>query len=225
MAGEYAQVTPGGGVLIDTAAWIAARTGGVRDDLTDQLHTWALDNPDGPPTAATGPLGVWPDLARSWCEHTGHHLTEPGLVAHTRTRLDTNVWILPATSTGDGDGDGLEVDTGRIVVIGVGDRPPVVHTDTTTDPWAWCDADTVSIDCPGKHWWTWRSGRELLTSTRRPATLTGVFGVNLDAPFSPCRDCAAYQLGNRSSPCGCDGAPWIVCPVCGRRCRLGPPNP
>jgi hypothetical protein len=228
--GDYARITSTGGVLIDTAAWIAARTGDVRTDLTGQLHGWARHHPDqaANPAAtadrrdARRPGAGWPGLALAWCEHAGHQVGQPGLVVHQGTRLDTSVWILPATTNNGGDGG---PGAGRIAVVGLGDHPPAVYVDATTDPWAWRDADTVTITCPTGHWWVWRSGRELLTATSRPVTLTGVFGVNLDAPFSPCPDCAAFQLGRRAAPCGCDGAPWIVCPVCGRRCRLGPPNP
>jgi hypothetical protein len=231
--GDYARITPTGGVLIDTRAWLAARTGGVQADLTDQLHTWArhhlheVSTSTGRPHVAevadlasstATPRTGWPVLARTWCEHAGHQVGEPGLIVHQRTRLDTGVWVLPAT-TNDGDGEG----GGRVAVIGTGDHPPVVYVDTTTDPWAWCDADAVTITCPAGHWWVWRSGRELLTAAGRPATLTGVFGTNLEAPFSSCPTCSEHRLGRRAAPCRCDGTPWIVCPVCGQRCRLSPP--
>ena len=55
-------------------------------------------------------------------------------------------------------------------------------------------------------------------------TLTVVFGPNLDAPFTPCPTCIASAAGQRSEPCGCDGAPWIVCPVCGHRCDVDLPT-
>jgi hypothetical protein len=218
--GEYARITPSGGVLIDTAAWITARAGGLRTDLTDQLHRWARHHrPETADPAAGSPTG-WPALASTWCEHTGYRVVEPGLIVHDRTRLNTSVWVLPATTREDGPGA-----ADRVVIVGAGGHLPAVYADTTTDPWAWWDADTVTITCPAGHWWTWRSGRELLTSTGRPTTLTVVFGPSLDAPFSPCPDCAAHQLGHHPSRCGCDGTPWIVCPVCGRRCHLGPPHP
>ena len=221
--GDYARITPTGGVLVDADAWIAARTGGVRTDLTYQLRRWARHHQPETANAVAGSPGGWPVLATTWSEHAGHRVVEPGLVVHDRTRLDTSVWILPAVITTGGDDAG--VDGGRMVVVGTGRDLPIVYVDATCDPWAWCDADTVTITCPAGHWWTWRSGRELLTSTGRPATLTGVFGPNLDAPFSSCPDCAAFELGHRPSSCGCDGVPWIVCPACGRRCHLGPPHP
>ncbi len=231
--GDYARITPTGAVLIDTTAWIAARTGGVRADLSERLHSWASHHRDQTATATADrrqtrrPGAGWAGLALAWCEHAGHQVGDPGLVVHQGTRLDAGVWILPViASNGDGDGGGRGAGVGRVAVVGTGDHPPLVYADATTDPWAWRDADTVTITCPTPgHWWTWRSGRELLTSTRRPATLTGVFGMSLDAPFSPCPDCAAFQLGQRAAPCGCDGTPWIVCPTCGRRCQLGPPLP
>jgi hypothetical protein len=141
-------------------------------------------------------------------------LREPGLIVHDRTRLDARVWVLLATSDDHGD----------VAVVGVHQDPPTVYADTLAEVWAWHDADSVAITCSSGHWWAWRSGRELLTATGRPATLTGVFGPSLDAPFTGCPDCAAHHLGHRPTPCWCDGTPWIICPTCGQRCHLTAPG-
>ncbi|MDQ1249507.1 MAG: hypothetical protein QG597_3882 [Actinomycetota bacterium] len=216
--GDYARITPTGGVVIDTVAWIAARTEGVRADLTGHLHGWARHRHAATATSQKD----WLRLASAWCTSAGHQATEQALIVHGRTRLDSSVWILPATARDDVE----RPDARPIAVIGIGDSPPSVYNDATDDPWEWCDADTVTIVCPANgHWWRWRSGRELLTSTGQSATLTRVFGPSLDAPFSSCPQCADYHLGVRPSPCGCDGTPWIICPVCRGRCQLGPPRP
>jgi hypothetical protein len=78
----------------------------------------------------------------------------------------------------------------------------------------------VQVFCPNGHGWWWRTGRELLTADLTFTTLTAVFGANLDAPFSRCRVCDAYDTGRRSHPCGCDATPWIVCPTCEQRCDV-----
>ena len=61
-------------------------------------------------------------------------------------------------------------------------------------------------------------------ASHRVTTLTVVFGANLDAPFTTCPTCTSHQLGQRAEPCGCDGAPWIVCPTCGGRCDVELPT-
>lgn len=209
---EYARITPAGGIRIDTNAWIAARTGGVVDEATQALRDWAHRRGQPPPQVMAGTAGQ-PEVARAWCDQAGYPVREPGLVIHQHTRLDTDVWVLPTVLPGPGP----------VAVIATTTTRMTVHTDTTTDPWVWCDADTVAITCPAGHHWTWRSGRELLTATGRATTLTVAFGANLDAPFTRCPVCAAYDLGQRTSPCGCDGTPWIVCPTCGRRAHLSAP--
>jgi hypothetical protein len=211
--GEHARITSGGRIVIDTTAWISRRTSRPRPDLTADLHAWAHQGTDLQPVpdSNTG----WPDAAQAWCAARGHHVREPGLIVHEQSRLDARVWVLTATTT---DGD-------PVAVVAVNDHPPTVYADGTSDPWAWCDAESVVIACPGGHTWTLRSGREVLTAAGRPATLTTVFGVNLDAPFSTCPTCTQFHLGAQATPCGCDGSPWIVCPVCGLRCDVHLPTP
>jgi hypothetical protein len=218
--GEHVRITPDGRLTIDAAAWIAHRTDGVHRDLTADLHSWAREHahhigPDQTQAATGAPPPNWPALAHAWCDARSHQIDEPGMIRHVGTRLDTDLWLLPA-ATADGR---------RIAVLGTSHDSPTVHANTCADSWQWRDADSVVIACPIGHTWRWKSGREVLTAAGRPATLTTVFGVNLDAPFSPCPTCTQFHLGARATPCGCDRSPWIVCPVCGQRCDVHLPTP
>lgn len=226
------RVTRGGSPIIHTVAWLALRTRGVHEGLTRDLHTWARRrhprtrpaNVDRPPETA------WPELATAWCREGHHGLTASGLIRHSANRLDTAVWALPATT----------IDGRRIVIVGIDTHPPTVYADGCRDSWAWRDADSLVITCPAGHGWTWRTGRELLTTTGRATTLTTVFGPHLDAPFTTCPSCtgritdrdddpAAFRQDNGvdggHGTCGCDRDPWIVCPTCGQVCSLTLPTP
>jgi hypothetical protein len=215
---KNARIEPGGYVTIDVAAWLEHRTGGPDADLTTDLHAWAATHDDhGEPLRGSGqapPRQDWSAAARTWCQQRGHELPDPDLIAHVETRLEAEVWILRATVG----------DRYRIAVVGINNDPPTVYSDSCTDSWDWFDADSVVIRCPGGHGWKWGTGREILTSSGKSTTLTGVFGTNLDAPFTTCPECTAHHLGQRSTPCGCDGTPWIICPTCGRRCDVELPT-
>jgi hypothetical protein len=209
--GNHARIESGR-ISIDTLAWLEQRTAGTIDHLTDDLHTWATQTR----TSIPGPQH-WLELTLGWRRHrgfTGPDPGDPGVIAHTGTRLDADLWIARSITPHDGP----------IAVIRINDDPPVVHTDHVTDSGDWYDADTVDIGCPNGHGWTWRTGRELLDADGSFTTLTVVFGPNLDAPFSTCPTCQAHQLGQRTEPCGCDGTPWIICPTCGQRCDVELPE-
>jgi len=211
-----------GFILIDACAWLDQRVAGPRPDLTRDLHDWATQRPGATAdVAASRPprLGRygWQQAVLAWCDARGHAgpdpsdpLAGPELISHEATRLDRDLWVARA----------LTPDGHRIVVVQTEDDAPTVHDDHVTDSARWYDADTVDISCPNGHGWTWRSGRELLTADGSFTTLTVVFGPNLDAPFSRCGDCQAYDLGRRSTSCRCDRSPWIVCPTCGQRCDV-----
>jgi len=224
--GAHARI--GNGVIsIDTAAWLDRRTTGPLDDLTGDLHRWAAARPrhstDAP--ATTGPprlsRDAWRQTVVDWCTARGHTspdptdpLAGPIVVAHEGTRLDRDLWLALSVTP-----DGCP-----IVVVQIEDDAPTVYVDATRELADWVDADTVQIVCPNGHGWWWRAGRALFTADGRPNTLTAVFGANLDAPFTRCAVCAAFDQGRRSIPCGCDGTPWIVCPLCGRRCDVDLPG-
>lgn len=207
------RLTPAGSPIIHTAAWLAHRTRGVHQALTEDLHRWGRRHRPStrPDDVRTTP--AWADLTRAWCTERRHTITPTGLIVHQRTRLDADVWILPATTPDDR----------RIAVVGINHHPPTVYADGCPDPWAWRDADSLIITCPAGHTWTWRTGRELLTATGKATTLTAVFGPRLDAPFTPCTNCAARDDGRAG--CSCDRNTWIVCPTCGLVCTLTLPTP
>jgi hypothetical protein len=232
--GTHARIE-NGFISIDTAAWLEQRTGGPLDDLTGDLRTRAArHHPQADPAtpAATdqggddgrrddGPVPldgyVWRQAVLAWCAARGHGspdptdpLAGPLVIAHEGTRLDREVWLALAETP-----DGC-----RIAVVQCNDDVPVVYADAVGDTGDWFDADTVQIGCPNGHGWLWRTGRELLTADGSFTTLTVVFGPNLDAPFSRCRVCEAFDAGRRAAPCGCDGVAWIVCPVCSGRCDV-----
>jgi hypothetical protein len=222
--GTYARID-NGFISIDVAAWLEQRTAGTLDDLTRDLHTWAAQQGEQP-EELTGqrirPHGLgWRPTIVAWSAARGHAgpdprdpLARPSVIAHEDTRLDADVWLARAV-TAEG---------AAIVVVQLYDGDPAVYADAATDPDDWFDADTVEIGCPNEHGWTWRSGRELLTADGTFTTLTVVFGPNLDAPFTRCRDCEAYDAGRIDEACQCDGTPWIVCPRCGQRCDADLPT-
>jgi hypothetical protein len=216
--GKHARIEPDGHVRIDVAAWLARRTGGPDEDVTADLRQWAAthdDNGEPVPDADQANLRRdWLSAVRTWCQHRRHDLAEVDRILHRGTRLDADVWILRATVRR----------SYRIAVVGINNDPPTVYSDSCTDSGDWFEADTVDISCPNGHGWTWRTGRELVTANGKFSTLTMIFGTNLDAPFSTCPTCTAHQLGQRDQPCGCDGTPWIICPVCGQRCDVELPT-
>ena len=214
--GEHARIEPGGYVVIDVGRLARAAHRRPDEELTGDLHRWADTHPD-PDRPATGrprPAGTGRRPPGPGARTADSGWPRPELIAHVETRLDAEVWILPATAP----------ELGPVAVVGINHDPPVVYADACPDSWDWFDADSLDITCPDGHGWTWRTGRELVTAGRSFTTLTAVFGPDLDAPFTPCPHCRAYQAGQRSKPCGCGGAPWIVCPVCGRRCDVDLPT-
>ncbi|HEX2810519.1 MAG TPA: hypothetical protein VHN80_30520 [Kineosporiaceae bacterium] len=198
-------------VSIDALAWLDQRTAGTIPELTTDLQAYGA-------RARTTDSGLyhWVDIALAWRrlrEFNSPDAGDPGdagVIAHVGTRLDAELWIARAVAPG----------YGRIVIVLFNDDLPVVYTDTVTDSGDWYDADTVDISCPNGHGWTWRTGRELIDAGGSFTTLTVVFGVDLNAPFSPCPQCEAHRLARRPDPCRCDRTPWIICPACGGRCDV-----
>lgn len=221
-------------IRIDTPAWLAQRTGGTVAELTYDLLTWATagrsdrrglgdpaprfspGGPQGVGEPSAFPSGWWVDAVQAWCRHRRHtsaDVRDPGAVplqiSHVGTRLDTEIWIARS----------VDPDCGPIAVVQVNEEPPVVYADDVTDSADWYDADTVDIVCPNGHGWTWRTGRELIDAQGRFASLSVVFGPDLDAPFTRCPTCLPRN-GRRPNPCGCDRRSWILCPLCGSRCDV-----
>lgn len=223
-------------VTIDTTAWLRRRTTSQLSDLTGDLHAFGARSAErlhhvDPPFVLSNPADPWPDVVLAWCRDRGHthpnpglgdpHLQDPGepdagpmVLRHEDTRLDTSVWIARAVAPG----------VGAIAVVMMRFQMPLVYGDATTDGTEWYDADSVAINCPGGHSWTWRTGRELLTSAGKATTIARVFGPDLNAPFTCCPTCTAIEQGHHPGPCRCEGSSLILCPVCGARCDVGPPS-
>jgi len=197
--GKNAWIRPGAYITINTAAWLEQRTRGPDENLTEDLHAWAA-------RTSTQGRRRWREAAYAWCCTRGYDLNDSSRITHTGTRLEASIWILRATV-------GARY---RIAVVGLNHDAPTVYADTCHDPWDWFDADSIDIICPSGHGWTWGTGRELRTRRGNRTTLTLVFGPDLGAPFTPCPRCSSHRVGT----CGCDGAPWILCPICGRRCDV-----
>jgi hypothetical protein len=176
----------------------------------------------------TGDPAAWGKTVLDWCTDRGYFSPEPcvdpkvgpSVLTHEGTRLDSDLWIARAIAGA----------WGPVAVViplsptGHATITPVVYADTARDSGYWYDADSVEIACPNRHGWLWRTGRELVTTDGDFATLTTVFGPDLDAPFTRCPDCVAVEQGHRDQPCGCDRSAWIVCPTCGARCDVELPS-
>jgi hypothetical protein len=196
--GTHARIEPGGFIRIDTGAWIADRTGGPDPDLTKDLHVHAWNATRRPADPDHEQPSNWITVTRTWCAERGHQvLREPDLIRHDQTRLDARIWILRA----------IVADKYPIAVIGSSGRPATVYADTCTDSGYWFDADSVDIVCPAGHGWTWLSGRELITTRGDFTTITRVFGMDLDAPFTACPHCEKTRSACRPRGCGCDATP------------------
>ncbi len=215
--GNHAHIEPGGYITIDHTAWLERRTTGQRDDLTLDLHRWAANHPEpGAPSSHHDQQphhGDWSATARRWCHERTYSLPEPDPIVHAQTRLDARLSIVRATTAGQES----------IAIVGINDDWPHVYTDHCADSWNWLDADSIEINCPQGHRWTWRTGRELLTADKSFTTLTLVFGTSLDAPFTSCPQCTVHRRHPRTKPCPCGGVPWILCPTCQARCDVDLP--
>jgi hypothetical protein len=136
LMGEHATLDAYAYVRIDTDAWIEQRTGGADTGLTTALQEWGGQYP-----FTAYPHPGWDTRAHLWCQARGYATAEGGVIMHTDTWLDRDVWILLA--------DGGEA--GALAIVGGGRDAPTVYVDATTDSGYWFDASTVDLFCPGGH--------------------------------------------------------------------------
>jgi hypothetical protein len=202
---ESVRIEPGYHI-IDTAAWVRQRTSAPVADLTTAL-TEFTDHPVFDDLHihldTSAPMQLWA-AARGWstsAETTYHH---------THDVLSEPVTIVLATSP----------DRCAYALVQIGHDDPDVYRDLTTDDDYWLQVEPVDIVCPDGHRWTWLDHTTLLDDTGTYLTFTDVFGRTPGAPYAECRDCLAYDDGQRDEPCPCDGRHTIYCPTCGKRCRL-----
>jgi hypothetical protein len=92
--------------------------------------------------------------------------------------------------------------------------------DATTEDAHWLQVEPVDIACPSGHRWTWLDRTSLLDDHGGEIAFADLFGRDRSAPYAQCRDCLAYDDGDRDEPCPCESWWTIYCPTCDQRCRL-----
>ncbi len=199
---------------IDTRARLSQRTGPLLAELSSQLSEFTRCDVFGDyhpqmDTAARMQL---------WCAARGYRTGDGSHTWHDDEILTERIDIVLAETQ----------DRQAIVLAAIGTSPPQVFPDVTTDPSSWLQDADVDIACPAGHRRTW-DGEEHLTVHDHPTaagtTVSALFGEGRQAPFTACRDCAAYHQDDSSSPCPhqCEGT-TIYCPVCHARCALQLPE-
>jgi hypothetical protein len=192
--------------LIDTRAWVAQRTGETLPELTEALREFA-DHP------AFGQYHPQMDTAarmQLWAAARGWTSSEETSYYHDHDCLTQPISIV------------LAADPHRCAyaLVQVGTNASEVLADLTTDDAYWGQVSPVDIVCPGGHRWTWLDHTSLLDNTGTYLPFTTVFGRDRGAPYAECRDCLAYDNGDRDELCPCDNRWTIYCPTCGQRCGL-----
>lgn len=191
--------------LIDTKAWVRQRTSGPLAELTSALREFT-DHPIFDEYQSR--MGTSARM-RLWCTARGWLASEETCYYHDHTYLSEPVSIVLA-------------DAGRVAdaLVQVGAGAPVVLFDQTTDAGYGLQVETVDIVCPAGHRWTRLDHTNLLDETGAEIRLRDLFGQHPYAPYAECRDCLAYDNGDRDELCPCESRYTIYCPTCGQRCRL-----
>ncbi|WP_432830828.1 hypothetical protein [Dactylosporangium sp. CA-092794] len=191
---------------IDTAAWVRQRTGARVAELTSALAEFT-DHPVFDDlhlhVDTSARMQLWA-AARGWS--TGPESTHH----HTHDELSESVSIVLAT----------DQDRRAYALVQIGHDDPDVYLDLTTDDDSWAQVEPVDIVCPAGHRWTWLDHTSLLDDTGSYLDFRDVFGRTPGAPYAECRDCLAYDDGDRDEPCDCESRHTIYCPTCAQRCRL-----
>lgn len=194
--------------IIDTQAWVRQRTSAPVADLTTAL-TEFCDHP------VFDDLHIHLDTSarmQLWAAARGWNTSPDATYHHTHDELDEHVSIVLAT--------GPDPDRCAYALVQVGHDDPDVYLDLTTDDDYWTQVEPVDIVCPAGHRWTWLDQYEMLDDTGTYLTFRDVFGSTPGAPYAQCRDCLAYDDGERDTPCDCESQHTIYCPTCDQRCRL-----
>lgn len=193
--------------IIDTEAWVRQRTGTPVADLTAALNEFT-DHP------VFDDLHIHLDTSarmQLWCAARGWSTSMDTTHHHSHDVLSEPVTIVLAT----------DPDRCAYALVQVGHDDPDVFLDLTTDDDSWLQVEPVDIVCPaGGHRWTWVDHGTLLDDTGTYLDFRDVFGRAPGAPYAECRDCLAYDDGDREQPCGCESQHTIYCPTCDQRCRL-----
>jgi hypothetical protein len=202
---ENVRIEPGYHI-IDSQAWVCQRTSPPVADLTAALNEF-IDHP------VFDDLHIHLDTSarmQLWCAARGWSTSEETTHHHTHDVLSESVSVVLATGP----------DRCAYALVQIGHDDPDVHLDLTTDDDYWLQVELVDIVCSAGHRWTWLDHDTLLDDTGTYLTFREVFGRTPGAPYAECRDCVAYDNGDRDEICGCDGRHTIYCPTCDQRCRL-----
>jgi hypothetical protein len=191
---------------IDPDAWVALHVGDEANDHTAALRDFLRNDAfrDYTPQMDTSAR------MQLWCAGRGWVISEASPLHHDHSVLDRPVTLVLAT----------DIEDTPHALVQIGTDQPTVYRDITTDDDYWLHVETVDIICPAGHRWTWLNDRELLDHAGRYLTLTDLFGQRRGAPYSRCRDCAAFDDGYRDESCPCDNPNVIYCPACQQRCHL-----
>lgn len=192
--------------LIDTGAWVRQRAGEPLPKPTKALREFTTH----PVFAEYRPQMDTSARMRLWCAARGWTSSE-----ETSYHPDHDCLTEPASIV-------LALDADRVAyaLVQVGDQPPEVRHDLTTDDGYWLQVEPVDILCPAGHRWTWLDHTCLLDQAGRYVPFGDLFGRRPGAPYAQCRDCLAYDDGDRDQPCPCQSRYTIYCPTCQQRCRL-----
>jgi hypothetical protein len=191
---------------IDPHAWVALRVGDEARDHTAALDEFLRNNV----FAEYHPQMDTSARMQLWCAGRGWQISEGSPLYHDHSVLDRPVTVV------------LAADDERTAwaLVQIGTDQPTVYRDITTDDDYWLQVETVDIVCPAGHRWMWLNDTELIDATSGYVTLAGLFGSGRGVPYSRCRDCAAFDDGERDEMCSCDNAYVIYCPTCQQRCHL-----
>jgi hypothetical protein len=192
--------------LIDTGAWVRQRTGEALPELTDALHEFTRH----PVFAEYHPQLDTSARMQLWCAAWGWTTSEETSYYHDHDCLTEPVSIVLA----------VDVDQVAYALVQVGEHTPEVYRDVTTDDGYWLQVEPVDIVCPTGHRWTWLDHTCLLDQAGTYIAFADLFGRQPGAPYTQCRDCLAYDNGERDEPCPCESRWTIYCPTCDQRCRL-----
>jgi len=191
--------------IINTGAWVRQRTSVPLADLTAALNEFTHQPGFGdyhPQMNTSARMQLW-CAARGWItsEETTYH--------HDQDCLSEPVSIVLATGP----------DRSAYALVQIGHDAADVHLELTTDDGYWLQIEPVGIVCPGAHRWTWLDHTSVLDEAGSHVQFTDLFGHASGAPYAECRDCLAYDDGQRDELCPCDDRHTIYCPTCEQRCR------
>ncbi len=192
--------------LIDATPWVRQRTSEPLCGLTAALREFSRH----PVFAQYHPQMDTSARMQLWAAARGWTTSEETSYYHDHNSLSEPVSIVLA----------VDPDQVAYALVQVGSDAPEVLRDLTTDADYWLQVEPVDIVCPAGHRWTWLDHTSLLDAAGSYIPFADLFGRGPGAPYAECRDCLAYDTGQRDELCPCDSRDTIYCPTCQQRCRL-----